>query len=93
MTVRKIDWFNVLAAYLIDEKQSVRNVARMFNLSYFTVRNKAQRNFWLRERNLMHHRAREKMRQMMAYDDAKVEIIQQILSGESGLEESFPTLG
>lgn len=80
MTAKRINWFDVLSAYLIDEKMSVRNVARMFNLSYFTVRNKSQRNFWLRERNLMHHRARERMRLAMAYEEAKSEAIRKALA-------------
>lgn len=92
MAVKKIDWFNVLAAYLIDEKQSVRDVAKMFNLSYSTIRNKSQRDRWFWDRVLLHHRAREKMRLMMAYEDAKAEIIRQVLSGGNDLEEKYSTL-
>lgn len=92
MAVKKIDWFNVLAAYLIDEKQSVRDVAKMFNLSYSTVRNRAQRDHWFRHRVLLHHRAREKMRLIMVYEDAKTEAIRQALSGKDDLEGNYSTL-
>lgn len=92
MSRKRIRWSEIWGKYMADEKLSVRDLAKEFGLSYFTVRNRAQRDHWFRDRVLLHHRAREKMRLIMVYEDAKTEAIRQALSGKDDLEGNYSTL-
>lgn len=65
MAKKRIHWGEVLCAFLADEKLSIRDVAKQFGLSFFTVRNHAHQHSWHAERQLLHRRAKQRVRMIL----------------------------